>query len=353
MSAQFFWLLPTAGDGRYADAQQRIRGERTTDDAYFLPGVTDPRGRNFNYFDYLHQVARAVELAHFDGIEIRNDPEGEESWIVAGYVSRASRNLTVLTEFDASRGSAVYAAKNAVSFQRFTGGRFAWKVTVQPNAAARRRQGDFVEEEGLYPRIDEFVTVARNVITTTGYDFNGRFFQVLQGGFQGPLLGQKVPPVYFSGSDEAALKLSARLADVHVFNALPLEDVRLLAGRLEQYAAQAGRQVGFGLRIDVLARESEEEAVFDARCYAEQSGQGTQLQHAGLWAGLTTSTTGADATLVGSYEQVIAQLAAYATAGVNHFSLGAVPSLEEAYRVGEKVLPGLRHLINSASQRAA
>lgn len=60
MTIQFFWQVPTAGDGRYADAKQRIRGERSDHKPYFQPGVTDPRGRRFNYFDHLHQIAKRL-----------------------------------------------------------------------------------------------------------------------------------------------------------------------------------------------------------------------------------------------------------------------------------------------------
>ncbi|MPS48970.1 LLM class flavin-dependent oxidoreductase [Methylobacillus sp.] len=354
MTVQFFWQVPTAGDGRYADAEKHIRGERADSRPYFLPGVTDPRGQRFNYFDHLHQIAKAVELAKFDGIKVRNDPEGDESWIVAGYLSRATRYLTVLAEFDASRGSAVYAAKNAVSYQRFTEGRFAWQIGVESDEAKRRQQGDFVAQADLYPRVEEFVTVARNVITTTGYDFNGRFFQVLQGGFQGPLSGQKVPPVYLSGETDEAYALSAKLADVHVLEAQPLDAVAAKISLLRNLASKQGRVLQIGLRVDVLARETEEEAVFDAKRYAEQTGQkAIDNNAAGLWQGLTTASTGASAVLVGSFEQVTERLAAFADAGVEQFILGAVPSLEEAYRIGEYVLPSLRSLINGASQRAA
>ncbi|WP_334106865.1 LLM class flavin-dependent oxidoreductase [Methylobacillus sp.] len=354
MTVKFFWQAQTSGDGRYADAEKRIRGERADSRPYFLPGVTDPRGQRFNYFDHLHQIAKAVELAKFDGIKVRNDPEGDESWIVAGYLSRATRYLTVLAEFDASRGSAVYAAKNAVSYQRFTEGRFAWQIGVESDEAKRRQQGDFAAQADLYPRVEEFVTVARNVITTTGYDFDGRFFQVLQGGFQGPLSGQKVPPIYLSGETDEAYALSAKLADVHVLEAQPLDEVAKKISLLRNLASKQGRTLQIGLRVDVLARETEEEAVFDAKRYAEQSGQQADDSNtAGLWQGLTTASTGASAALVGSFEQVTEQLAALAEAGVEQFILGAVPSLEEAYCIGENVLPPLRSLINGASQRAA
>ncbi|MCB5187425.1 LLM class flavin-dependent oxidoreductase [Methylobacillus caricis] len=353
MSIKFFWQIPTAGDGRYADAQKRIRGERSDSKPYFLPGVTDPRGRRFNYFDHLHQIAKAAELAKFDGLQVRNDPEGDESWIVAGYLSRATRDLTVLAEFDAARGSAVYAAKNAVSYQRFSGGRFAWQISVEANESQRRRNGDYVAAEDLNTRIEEFVTVARHVITQTDYDFKGKFFEVLKGGFQGPLSGQKVPPVYLSGNDEASYALSARVADVHVLDAQPLAGIRQEITRLRQLASTVGREIEIGIRLDVLARETEDEAIFDAKRYAEQSGQGKGFAHNALWSGLTTANTGALATLVGSYQQVSEGIAELAAAGVHHFILGAVPSLEEAYRIGENVLPQVRSLIAGTSQRAA
>ncbi|MCB5184388.1 LLM class flavin-dependent oxidoreductase [Methylobacillus gramineus] len=353
MSIKFFWQIPTSGDGRYADAHKRIRGERSDSKPYFLPGVTDPRGRRFNYFDHLHQVAKAVELAKFDGLQVRNDPQGDESWIVAGYLSRATRDLIVLAEFDAARGSAVYAAKNAVSYQRFSGGRFAWQISTEADEAQRRRNGDYVAAEDLNTRIEEFVIVARHVITETDYDFKGRFFEVLKGGFQGPLSGQKVPPVYLSGNDEDAYALSARVADVHVLDAQPLADIRAQIERLHELASATGRPLEVGIRLDVLARETEEEAIYDAKRYAEQSGQSKGVAGGALWRGLTKDSTGASAVLVGSYQQVSEGLAAYAAVGVHHFILGAVPSLEEAYRIGENVLPQVRSLVAGTSQRAA
>ena len=115
MSIEFIWQLPTSGDGRHGDAEKRRRGERSSAEHPYSPGVTDPRGHSFNYFDHLHQVARAADLAGFDGLRIPEDPSGDEPWIVAGYVARGTRHLKLLTEFEASRGSSVYAAKNAVS----------------------------------------------------------------------------------------------------------------------------------------------------------------------------------------------------------------------------------------------
>ncbi len=89
MTIEFIWQLPTSGDGRYGDAGQTRRGERTASSRPpFTEGVSDPRGDRFNFLDHLHQIARAADLAGFDGIQIQNDLEGDESWIVAGYLAR-------------------------------------------------------------------------------------------------------------------------------------------------------------------------------------------------------------------------------------------------------------------------
>ncbi|WP_020652933.1 LLM class flavin-dependent oxidoreductase [Massilia niastensis] len=357
MTTEFIWQLPTSGDGRYGNAESTRRGERTTPGHVpFTEGVSDPRGDRFNYFDYLHQVARAADLTGFDGVLVQHDLEGDESWIAAAYLARGTRRVRLIAGFDASWGSAVYAAKNAVSFQRASGGRFAWQIGQGPDAATRRRHADNVDDGDVLARIDELVTVARGVQTGAPFDFKGRFFEVQGGGFRGPLAGNPLPPVYLGGDSEAAFALSARQADVHVLDAAPLEQLRPAIARLQALAAEQGRPLSIGLRIDVLARESAEEAVRDAETYWAQTGRGAEdpagFADSQFWEDFATRRTGARGALVGSYGQVEQRLAEYAEAGISSFVLGATPHLEEAYRFGEHVLPRLRARLNQDRQAA-
>lgn len=359
MTIEFIWQLPTSGDGRYAAPGITRRGERAAGAPSPLQaGVSDPRGARppFNYFDYLHQIARAADLSGFDGIQIRHDTQGDESWIVAGYLARSTRHLKLIAEFDAAWGSAVYAAKNAVSFQRFTGGRFAWQIGHGGDAAARRRQGDAVPDADILPRIDEFVTVARGVQNTSPFSFKGRFFEVQDGGFKGPLANHPVNGIYLTGDSPEALALSARQADVHVFDAAPVADLQPSIGSLQTQARQLGRAVAAGLRIDVLARETFDEALRDARRYRSGAGLPDDApfddRAAAFWPGFAQAQTGAHGALVGSYAQVSAALQAYAQAGVSSFVLAAIPHFEEAYRIGEHVLPRVRAALSAQLQAA-
>lgn len=355
MAVEFSWQLPVSGDGRYGDAEKKRRGERPSDAHPYSSGVTDPRGTRFNYFDHLHQVARAADLAGFDALRIPHDAQGDESWIVAGYVARGTQHLKLIVEFEAAWGSSVYAAKNAVTFQRYTGGRVAWQISRGGEAAARRQLGDFVGADDINTRIDEFVTVAHGVTRESPFTFKGRFFEVLNGGFQGALGQHQPPQIYLSGASQEDQRLSARIADVHVLDAQPLDTLRTQIKQLQAAAQQQRRKLGFGLRIDLIARETEQEAVFDAQRYWDQTAdKGAQPnRHGALWQGLTTATTGAAATLVGSYAQVADALVEYFRAGVDSFHLSAVPHFEEAYRIGEYVLPLVRAKVAPDHRRAA
>lgn len=352
---KYYWQLPARGDGRLGDAALRLRGERRKDEqSPFQKGVSDPRGTRFNYFDYLHQVARAAELSVFDGIRIPHDPRGDESWIIAGYVARDTRRLTLLTEFEAAWGSAVYAAKNAISVQRYTGGRMAWQLSAGRPGLERNKAADPVWDADVLPRIEEFVNVARGVITTAPFSFKGRFFEVRDGGFKGTLANHPAPLVFLNGETPEAYALSARTASVHVFPALEPEQVsqriRELGALVQSQRNQDNAPLEYAVRLDLIARETEAEAQFDAERFAKQSSSpaSTASSHA-LWRGLGNGLTDAEATFVGSYEQASDLLQAYAAVGVTHFLLGAVPHLEEAYRIGTHLLPTLRHRLARAS----
>ena len=61
-----------------------------------------------------------------------------------------------------------------------------------------------------------------------------------------------------------------------------------------------------------------------------------------LWAGIGLVRGGAGTALVGSHEEVADRIAEYHDLGIDEFILSGYPHLEEAYRVGEGLIPVLR-----------
>jgi alkanesulfonate monooxygenase len=75
-----------------------------------------------------------------------------------------------------------------------------------------------------------------------------------------------------------------------------------------------------------------------------------------LWAGIGLVRGGAGTALVGSFDQVADRIREYAELGLDTFILSGYPHLEEAYVVGEEILPRLRGIKSTpaaARERAA
>ncbi|GAA2878973.1 LLM class flavin-dependent oxidoreductase [Streptosporangium fragile] len=317
--ARFVITLPAGGDGG--------RGPRPD-----FPGfVTDLR-RAFGPFDHLAQAGRAAEIAGFGGAFAPFDPEGEESLVVAAGLLRQSRWLRLVAGFHPGIATPVYAAKVSASLQRFSADRLDWWLDVDLDPAVARAQGDFLEGPDRYARAEEFLTVAKGVWSEEGYTYEGRFYQVLAGGFASPLTGRRFPAVHLSGTSPEAYALSARHADVHVFD--PDDDI--------EAAPLPG--VAYGLRLPVLARDDENEAWAAARHLWTAGGEtaGTLPDpdpRTRLWRGFPSPGRAHGPGLVGSFETVAAGIRDYIDRGVGVFFLEAAPYIEETYRLGERLLP--------------
>lgn len=314
MTIRTYWQIDPAAEPHRLEPSARRAG-----------GIVTPlRGPTHNRFDYYAQIAQAAAQTGFDGVFVAHRAEADESRILAATLAREAPRLDFVAEFPASVGSAVYAAKQATTFQRGSHERFAWAIAPDADASTRAREGDLVPEDQLGRRLDEFLTVARGVHTQKPFSFKGAHFEVENGGFDAPLNRVPFPTVFLQGESEEALDLSARHADVHLFRPGAPETIGALVEGLDGLAKQADRSVAFGLIQPVLARETDDEARFEA------------------------SRDGAvPGTLVGSYDAVAARLAELAGLGIGHFMLSAEPSVEEAYRVGQHVLPRLRALLSS------
>ncbi|WP_395107904.1 LLM class flavin-dependent oxidoreductase [Actinomadura sp. SCN-SB] len=310
MAPRFFVTLPTRGEGSRGGWRPGPRPPAF---------VTDLRPGAYGPFDHLAQIGRAAEIATLHGVLAPFDPEGEESLVVAAGLLRQSRWLRAVAEFHPGAATPVYAAKVSASLQRFSGDRLDWRLAVDLDPATARAQGDFLEGADRYARADEFLTIAKGVWTEEGFTYEGRYFQVLAGGFEPPLSGRPFPRVHLSGTSAEALDLSARHADVHVFTYA--DDLGDAIAELRRRAAGHGRVPEAALALPVLAREDDDEAWAAARRLPEDA--------AGAY----------PPGLIGSYRTVAERLRELAGRGVSSFFLEVRPSIEETYRLGEHLLP--------------
>jgi alkanesulfonate monooxygenase len=374
MSIEFLWRLPMHGDGRKAH-DKHTRGEwNTSTGARVAPRIDDD---TFGYIDYLSQVARAAEISGFHGALIPIFRFTDEPWMVAAALARETRRLRLLIALQPHFIQPAYAAQMAASLQRISRGRVEWNVISGGDPVAQRGYGDFNSHDERYARTAEFLDVVRGVTAGAPFDYAGKHYQVQGGGLLEPLVREDVPRIWLAGASDASMRVAARHADVHLTWGEPLAKQREVveAARRAFEANGAGREIRFGMRIDVLARETEEQAWDDLRrmyatvddatrawrfagAAAKSGGSsesvGAQRQRTltggatgfddlvvgrNVWAGMSAIRGGPGCVLVGSHEQVAERLAEYVDIGVSRFILASNGHLEEAYRVGEEVLP--------------
>jgi alkanesulfonate monooxygenase len=176
-----------------------------------------------------------------------------------------------------------------------------------------------------------------------GFDYEGRYYAVDSGGFSEPLNVHAFPRVFLSGDSPEALALGAKHGDVHLLAAdTALDDA---VADLTRRADAVGRTPRVGLTLPVIAREENGEAADRVIRLLAERGSGTKADvdalsvAEGVWSGFDRLGFDSPIGLLGSYTEVEAAIRGYVERGVEVFILDGYPHTEEAYRVGQHLLP--------------
>ncbi|GGV48863.1 alkanesulfonate monooxygenase [Kitasatospora herbaricolor] len=356
----FHWFLPTGGDGRDPGGVTAVQGR------------TSAATRRRADVGYLTQVARAAEQCGFTALLAPVGLGCVDPWIIATAVAQHTERIGFLVAFRPGFASPTLLAQQADAFRRFAGGRLALNVVTGGDPVEQRAYGDRLAHDERYERTDEVMAVLRELLAGRSGDLAGRHVRTEGATLVDPATEHPVP-LYLGGASPAAEAVSARRADVQLYWGEPPRELATRIARLDALAAGAGRVLRHGLRIHVIARDTAAEAWAEAdrmlarmdpeavratqRRFAAMDSTGqarmaalhggradaTSLEIApNLWAGIGLVREGAGTALVGSHDEVAQRLAEYAALGVSEFVLSGYPHLEEAYRVGEEVLPRFR-----------
>ena len=259
MTVEFLWRLPVHGDGRRAH-DKHTRGEWNNQTISRVAPKTD--SDDFTYVDYLSQVARAADINGFHGALIPAFRNTEEPWVLASALARETRNLRMLIAMQPWFIHPAYASQMAACLQRISRGRVEWNIISGGGGAEQRAYGDFIDHDARYARTDEFLTVVKGYSSGQPYTFHGDRYQFENGGLRYPMASQPVPRIYLAGVSDAALAVVAAHADVHLSWGEPLAKQKEVVEQVRRVLEARGvkREVRIGVRIDVLARETEEQA---------------------------------------------------------------------------------------------
>jgi len=345
----FFWFIPTYGDGTY------------------LGSETQQRPPEFGYFK---EIAQAVDRLGFGGVLLPTGQACEESWVTAAGLATVTEKLEFLVALRPGVVQPAYAARQTAALDRLSNGRLLLNVVVGGNPVELAGDGVFLPHDQRYEQAAEFLRIWSGLVSGERVDFSGKHYRVEKGRLDFPPV-QNPPPLYFGGSSEAGIDLAADQCELYLTWGEPLEAVAAKIETARARAASRGRKLRFGIRLHFIVRETEAEAWAAAdrlisrisdeqieiaykRFTKEMDSVGQRRMaelHGGrrdkllvapnLWAGVGLVRGGAGTALVGTPPQVAERLREYQALGIDTVIGSGYPHLEESYRVAELLFPEL------------
>ena len=347
MSLDIFWFLPTSGDTRYLGKSDFGR-----------PATNE----------YMRQIAVTAESLGYDGLLIPTGSSCLDPWVTAASLIPVTQRIKLLVALRTSVSGPTASARQAATLDQALKGRLLLNVVPGGDATELAAEGVHLAHDERYEVADEYLTVWRQLLQGDTVDFEGKHFQIEGAKNYFPPVSQPYPPLYFGGSSPAAHELAAKHVDAYLTWGEPPAAVAEKIADVRARAAKHGRTVRFGVRLQVIVRETNAEAWAEAERliskltyediqaaqanFAKMDSVGqkriTEL-HGGdrnkleispnLWAGVGLVRGGAGTALVGDPETVAARLKEYVDLGVDSFVLSGYPHLEEAIRFAELVFP--------------
>jgi alkanesulfonate monooxygenase len=202
--------------------------------------------------------------------------------------------------------------------------------------------------------------------STEPIDFNGSFHTLSQASIVPEIFQKPHPKFYLGGGSAEATDVSVRHSDVHLFWGDTPERIAANISQIKQKAAEHGRadEIGFGMRLQIMCRESEHDAWDAARKLIEHGNEANRQEilentfnsaanrrvqelareygemiGPNLWTGITKVRAGAGIAVVGNPEQCAAQLQAFIDVGCHSFCLSGFPHDEAATGFARLVRP--------------
>ncbi|HZY54847.1 MAG TPA: LLM class flavin-dependent oxidoreductase, partial [Reyranella sp.] len=259
-------------------------------------------------------------------------------------------------------------AKMVAAFDQLSGGRICINLIAGQSEQENASEGIKWAKEQRYEIMEEEVSLLKLLWTQPSVTFDGKFYQ-LKGAQVRPRPFQKPhPPFYLGGGSQQAWEISAKHSDVHLFWGDTYDRIRDNMAVIRQMAARHGREdkIGFGMRLQIVCRETEKEAwefahelvghaseaqkefVKERFATSEANRRVRELAATGeviernLFTGITKVRPGAGIAVVGTPEQCAETLQDFIDLGCHSFCLSGYLHDEEAERFGKWIMPILR-----------
>jgi alkanesulfonate monooxygenase SsuD/methylene tetrahydromethanopterin reductase-like flavin-dependent oxidoreductase (luciferase family) len=200
----------------------------------------------------------AAEAAHFEYMLVPVASSCWDAYITSSMVLARTRSIRMLVAARPGYVNPVLLARMIGAMDRLSGGRVAVNLIAGQSDDEAMQDGIRLAKEDRYAQMDEDVSIMKALWADSGpVHFEGRF-HTLQGARVQPRPATQ-PRFYLGGGSREAWEVSAKHADVHLFWGDTVETIAANMATIRGLAAQHGRedQIGFGMRLQIICRETE------------------------------------------------------------------------------------------------
>lgn len=325
-----------------------------------------PEGSLRSNFDHCSDITRTADKLGYQNILLPSGYEvGQDPLAFAAAVAPMLKQMSLLVAIRCGEFHPPMLARALATLDHLTKG----KLTI--NIISSDLPGTKMDSPSRYRRSAEVIEILKQAWTQERIQYNGEFYQFdLDTVPVKPYQQNGGPLLYFGGISPDAVALAAKHCDMFLMWPETMPRMAETMRNVSTQAAAHGRTLDFGLRIHVIVRETEAEAVAAAEKLisrldlekgkqiksraqdAQSAGVARQDQlraetgslwiEENVWSGIGLARSGCGSAIVGNPEQVYAKMQKYIDLGFRSFVLSGYPHKDECERFAKYVLPKLK-----------
>jgi alkanesulfonate monooxygenase SsuD/methylene tetrahydromethanopterin reductase-like flavin-dependent oxidoreductase (luciferase family) len=281
--------------------------------------------------------------------------ENYETHTWAAGIAQATEQIMVFSTTHVPTKHPIVAAKESVTVDHISGGRFGLNMTMGWYKAEMEMFGGTQREHDARYRFgSEWIEIAKRMWTQDRVDFSGEFFEIKDAMSDPKPIQEPWPVLVNAGNSPAGLEFCARECDFNFIAFADVDEARTTAAQVRGIAQAQGRDLGILGYGNIICRDTEKETkqLLD---HILEKGDWAVAEM--VSAGLGSESGSFDKVkalqerfilgyggypLIGTPEQVVEQLLELEQAGIGGMMVGFLDYVEELPYFGEAVLPLMR-----------
>ncbi|MEV6119080.1 MULTISPECIES: LLM class flavin-dependent oxidoreductase [unclassified Streptomyces] len=315
-------------------------------------------------WQHTQEIARIADRLGFEamlpvaryrgmGGETNFNGSNYEAHTWAAGIAQATENIMVFATTHVPTKHPIVAAKESVTVDHISNGRFGLNMTMGWYKAEMEMFGGTQREhDARYRYGSEWITIAKRMWTEgEGVDFNGEFFEIKDAFSDPKPIQQPYPVLVNAGNSPAGLEFCARECDFNFIAFADPAEAGETAARVRSIAHAQNRDLGILSYGNIICRDTEKETKALLDHILEKGDWEVAKAVSG---GLGSESGSFDKVkalqerfilgyggypLIGTPEQIVEQLVELSRVGIDGMMVGFLDYVEELEYFGERILP--------------